>query len=76
MSWCFTSVLRQHEQGIFFYEVKCIIVGDLQFSGLVPYFHNRKHGSMQAYIMLESYLRVLHPDPQAAGRENEPLHLT
>ena len=28
---------------------------------------------MQADLVLEKELRVLHPDPQAAGRDSEPL---
>ena len=34
--------------------------------GLVHDCHGRKHGSMQADMMLEKELRVLHLDPQAA----------
>jgi hypothetical protein len=36
------------------------------FRGLVHYRHGRKHGSMQARMVLEE-LRVLHHDPKAAG---------
>jgi hypothetical protein len=41
--------------------------------GLVHYHHGRKHGSMQADMVLEKELRVLCLDLQAAGRDHEPL---
>ena len=41
------------------------------FRGSVHYHHGRKHGSMQADMVLEKELRVLHLDPQAAGRESD-----
>jgi hypothetical protein len=44
------------------------IGGGLQFRGLICYPHSWKHGCMQADMVLERYLRVLHPDLQAAGR--------
>jgi hypothetical protein len=47
-------------------------VAGLQFRGLVYYRHGRKHGSMQADMVLE---RVLHLDLQAAGSDSEPLDL-
>ena len=34
--------------------------------GLVHYCHGEKHGSVQADMVLEKELRVLHLDPQAA----------
>jgi hypothetical protein len=37
------------------------------FRGLVHYHHGRKHGSMQADMVLEKELRVLHLDLQAGG---------
>ena len=37
------------------------------FRGSVHYHHGGKHGSIQAGIVLEEELRVLHLDPQAAG---------
>jgi hypothetical protein len=40
------------------------------FRGLVCY-HGGKHDSMQADMVLERELRVLHQDPQAAGRESD-----
>ena len=36
------------------------------FRGLVHYHHGRKHGSMQADMVLEKELRVLHLDLKAA----------
>ena len=47
----------------------------LQFRGLVHYHHGRKHGSVQADMVLEKELRVLHLDRQAAGTKSEPLGL-
>jgi hypothetical protein len=38
------------------------------FRGLVPYHHGRKHGSVQADMVLEE-LRVPHLDPKAAERD-------
>jgi hypothetical protein len=38
-------------------------------SGSVHYHHGRKHGSVQADMMLEKELRVLYLDPQTAGRK-------
>jgi hypothetical protein len=36
-----------------------------RFRGSVHYYHGRKHGSVQADIVLKEP-RVLHPDPKAA----------
>jgi hypothetical protein len=36
------------------------------FRGIVYYHHGRKHGSMQADMVLEKELRVLHLDLQTA----------
>ena len=41
------------------------------FRGLVHYHHGRKHGGMQADMVLEEELRALHLDQQAAGRDFE-----
>ena len=43
------------------------------FRGSVYYHHGGKHGSMQADMVLEKELRVLHLDPQAAGRVTQGL---
>ena len=45
------------------------------FRGLVHYHHGGKHGSIQADMVLEKELRVLHPDLQTAGRETVTLGL-
>ena len=39
-----------------------------RFRGLVHYHHDRKHGNMQADMLVEKEGRVLHLDWQAAGR--------
>lgn len=41
------------KKAFFFNEGKYKIGGDFYFSGSVPYFHIRKHGGMQVYIMIE-----------------------
>jgi len=41
----------------------------LQFGGLVLFSQGRKHGSVQANLVLEKEPRVLHLDQQAARRE-------
>jgi hypothetical protein len=38
------------------------------FKGSVHYLHGRKHGSIQADMVLEKELRVLHTDLKAARR--------
>ena len=40
----------------------------LLFRGLAHYCHGRKHGSLQADMVREEELKVLHLDPQAAER--------
>ena len=42
------------------------------FRNLVHYHHGRKHGGMQADIMLETKLRVLYPDWQVIGKDTGP----
>ena len=47
-----------------------LIGAGLQFRGLVHYLvHGRKHGGMQADMVMEKELRALHLDSQAVGRE-------
>ena len=46
------------------------------FRGLVHYSRGRKRDGAQADMVLEKELRVQHLDPQAAGRDSEPLGLT
>ena len=43
------------------------------FSGLVHYHHGGKHGSIQADMVLEKELRVLHLDPVATRRLSSTL---
>jgi hypothetical protein len=51
------------------YKGKHFIGAGIQVKGLVHYCHGGKHGEAQADTMLEKEMRVLHPDPKAAGRE-------
>ena len=44
-----------------------------RFRGLVHYHHGGKHGSLQADMVLEKELRVLHLDQQAAEGDCVPL---
>jgi hypothetical protein len=46
--------------------------GWLTVSGLVHYYHNRKHGSLQADMVLEKELRVMHLDLKATRRDYFP----
>jgi hypothetical protein len=39
------------------------------FRGSVQYHHGRKHGRLQADMVLETELRVLHLDPKTARRD-------
>jgi hypothetical protein len=39
------------------------------FRGLVDYPHDGKHGGMQADMLLEKELRVLHLDPSPGSKE-------
>jgi hypothetical protein len=43
-----------------------------RFRGLVYYHHSRKHGSIQADMVLEKELRVLHLDSKATRRDCGP----
>ena len=40
-----------------------------RFRGLVHHHHSGKHEGMQADMVLEKELRVLHLDPQGSGKE-------
>jgi hypothetical protein len=51
------------------YKEKQLSGAGLQFRGLVHYHHGRKHGTVQADMVLEKELRVLHFEPQATGRQ-------
>jgi hypothetical protein len=48
---------------------KHLIGSGLQFQSLVHYYHGRKHGCMQADMVLEKEPRVLHLNQEATGRE-------
>ena len=61
--------LRHHDQGNS-YKDEYFIEACLQFRSLVHCHYGREHGSMQADMMLEKELRVLHLDPRAAGRHS------
>jgi hypothetical protein len=68
LSWHFIAVKRHHDcsnscKG------KLLIEAGLQLRGLVPYCHKGKRGGMQADMVLEKALRVLHPDQHVAGSE-------
>ena len=41
-----------------------------RFRSIVHYCYDRKHGGMQADMVLEKDLIVLYPNPQASGRES------
>ena len=56
---------RHHDRGNS-YKGKHLIGAGLQFRDSVHYCHGEKHGSVQADMMLETELRVLHLDAQAA----------
>jgi hypothetical protein len=50
------------------YKEEHLTGASLQFRGLVHYHHSRKHGGTQAEIVLETELKILNLDQQAAGR--------
>ena len=58
---CPIVVKRHHDHG-HSYKGKCLIGACLQRFG--PFRHGGKHGSMQADVVLERKLRVLHLDQQ------------
>ena len=65
-----TAVKRHHHRSNP-YKGKHLIGAGLQFRGLVHYHHDRKHGSVQAGMVLEKELRGQPLDLQVAG-----LHVT
>jgi hypothetical protein len=67
MPWLGIAVKRCHDSGNS-YKGKHFLGAGLQFRGLVHCHPGGKHGGMQADLVLEE-ARVLHLDPQAAGRE-------
>ena len=66
----FIAVKTHHDHGNS-YKGKHFTGAGLQFRGLVYYHYGRKHGGMQADMVLEEELRALHLDQQAAGRDFE-----
>ena len=64
----FIAVKRSHDQGNS-YKGKHLTGAALQFRGSVHYHHDGKYGSMQADMVLEKELRVVHLDPKAARRK-------
>lgn len=67
--------VKRHRHHSNFYKGKHLIKGGLQFRGLVNYCHGKKSGGTQADVVLERETRVLHLDPEEAGRESEALGL-
>jgi hypothetical protein len=59
------AVKRYHDHGNS-YKEKHLIGDGLQFQRF-SYHHGKKHGKVQADLVLEKELRVLHHDLQAAG---------
>ena len=51
------------------YKEKHLVGAGLQFRDLVLYHHGRENVCLQADMVLEKELRVLHPDQQAAESE-------
>ena len=62
------AVKRHHDHGNF-YNGKHLTGAGLQLRGLGHHRHGGKHGGIQADMVLEEELRVLHLDPWAAGIE-------
>ena len=67
-SQAFIAVKRHHVH-VYSYKGKDFTGVDLQFGGLVHYYHGRKQDSKQADMVLERVVRVLHLDPQATGSD-------
>ena len=65
-------VVKRHHGHDNSYKGKYLIGADLRFRGLVHYHHGGKHSSMQAHMVLEKELRVLHLDLYTVGRDWEP----
>jgi hypothetical protein len=60
------AVKRRHDQGNSYKGQH--LIGAYSFRGSVHYHHSRKHGSLQADMLLEKKLRVLHLEPNAGRR--------
>ena len=63
--------MRHHDHGSS-YTGKQLTGAGLQLRGLVYYHHGGKHEGTQTAMVLKE-LRVLHPDPQVAGRDSDTL---
>lgn len=63
-------VKRYHGHSNSYKRIHLVRAG-LQFTGLVHYHHGGKHGGMQAGMVLERYLRLLHLDLQTSRREKK-----
>lgn len=67
MLYCCAETSQPHGD---FYKRKHLIEAGLEFKGLVPYHHGRKHGGFQAdTVVKRRKLRVLYLYWRAAGRE-------
>ena len=74
LSQSFITV-KSHHDHVSSYKGKHLIGTGLQFRGSVIIMVGHMVAHRQAWMMLEKELRVLHLDPQAAGRDSEPLGL-
>jgi hypothetical protein len=72
----FSIPVKRHHDYDNSYKGKHLIGTGLQLRGSVHYLHHRKHGSMQADMVLEKELRFLHLDHrQQAKRKTGPVVL-
>jgi hypothetical protein len=55
--------VKRHHEHINSYKGKHLIEAGLQFQR----FHGRENGGMQEDMVIEKELRIVHPDPKAAG---------
>jgi hypothetical protein len=74
---CYCSVaVKRHRDHSNSYGGKIISLGlAYRFRGLGHYHNGREYGGMQVGMVLETWLRALHPDSQAEDRENVTLTL-
>ena len=63
---------KKHHDQSNSYKGKHLVGAGLQFRGSVHYYHGGKHGIMQADVVLEKELRVLHLDSKETGRDWPP----
>ena len=64
--------MKKHHGHKSCYKGQYFVGAGLEFRGLVHYCHCGKHDSVQAGMMLQKDLRVLHLDPQAVEGDSEP----